>query len=89
MTMTPEAKNLLQPMRAIPCGSANFIVTIDGKPYAGFISRACAEMAVGLWSGEVDGGGFPISPDERARHGWSAARGHLLEVVERSHGGYH
>jgi hypothetical protein len=84
--MTEETRKSREPTCAIPSDGANFIVTIDGKPYAGFVNRACAEAAVGLWSGAVDGGGFAVAPDERVRHGWPAARGHLLEVVERSHG---
>jgi len=71
-----------QPICSIPCQRADYVVTIDGKPYAGFVSRAYAEMAVGLWSGEIDGHGFPIAPDERARRGWPAVRGHHLEIVQ-------
>ena len=74
-----------QPIRSIPCSSASYIVTIDGKPYAGFVSRACAEMAVGIWSGTLDGNGFPVAPHERGEHGWAAVRGHRLEIVEHGH----
>ncbi len=70
-------------VRAIPCESASFIVTIDGKPYAGFVSRACAEMAIATWLGEVDADGEPIPPDQRGRHGWRAVHGRRLEIVER------
>ena len=73
------------PARAIPSESASFVVTIDGRPYAGFVNRASAESAVRLWSGETDGGGLPVPPHERDRHGWPAARGRLLAVIERSH----
>jgi hypothetical protein len=77
---------LIQPIRPIPCTCAQFIVTIDGKPYAGFLTRAYAEMAVGLWSGEIDGGGLRIPLQLGGRHGWVAARGRRLEIVERGHG---
>ena len=70
-------------VRAIPCASAAFVVTIDGKPYAGFVSRASAEMAVAMWLGEVDADGEPLPPHEQGRRGWPAARGRRLEIVER------
>jgi hypothetical protein len=70
----------------IPCEGANFVVTIDGKPYAGFVDRRCTEKAVGLWSGEVDGFGDPVPHEERARGGWAVARGRRLEIVERVQG---
>ena len=73
------------PIPSIACTGADFVVTIDGKPYAGFVSRAYAEMAVGLWSGEIDGMGNPVPLYERARHGWLPARGRRLEVVERGY----
>jgi hypothetical protein len=47
------------------------IVTIDGRPYAGFADRAMAEEAVKLWSGEVTGSS------------WPAVRGRTLPIVER------
>ena len=68
---------------AIPCTSAAFVVTIDGKPYAGFVSRASAEMAIAMWLGEVDADGEPLPPHEHGRRGWSAVRGRRLEIVER------
>lgn len=71
----------LPPIRSIPCERADFVVTIDGKPYAGFVNQIYAEMAVGLWSGEIDGNGNPVPQNERVRHGWPAARGHVLEIV--------
>ena len=72
------------PIPQIACDGAAFVVTIDGKPYAGFVSRASAEMAVGMWSGALDGMGNPVPLYERARHGWAPARGRRLEVVERA-----
>jgi hypothetical protein len=69
----------------IPCGSADVIVVIDGAPYAGFVNRAYAEMAVGLWSGEIDGNGNPIPWEERPSRRWPAIRGKVLAIVERSH----
>jgi hypothetical protein len=70
-------------VRAIPCGDASFVVTIDGKPYAGFVSRASAEMAVAMWLGEVDANGEPLPPHEKGQRGWPAVRGRRLEIVER------
>jgi hypothetical protein len=81
-----RAKSPGQPVGSIPCEGAEVVVTIDGRPYAGFINRGCAEVAVALWSGETDGGGLPVPQDERTRHGWPAARGRLLEIVDRNHG---
>lgn len=75
------------PIPPIACERADFVVTIDGKPYAGFVTRAYAEMAVALWSGEIDGMGNPVPVYERARHGWSPARGRRLEIVERGYRG--
>lgn len=76
-------RHVHEPIRPIPCETAAFVVTIDGKPYAGFVTRACAEMAVLLWTGEIDGIGNPIPPSERGRRGWLAVRGKSLEIVER------
>ena len=70
-------------IRAIPVGGARFVVTIDGRPYAGFVNRDCAEQAVRLWAGEVNGCGVPVPDAQRAQSGWLAARGHCLAVVER------
>jgi hypothetical protein len=58
-------------------------VTIDGKPYAGFVTRAYAEMAIRTWTGEIDGIGNPVQFSERGRRGWSAVRGRSLEIAER------
>lgn len=70
-------------IRPIPCTGARVIVEIDGRPYAGFANRAAAEEAVRLWSGEMTGGGLPISARYAASAGWRAVRGHLLTIVER------
>ena len=70
-------------VRYIPTGGARVIVTIDGRPYAGFISRECAVDAVRLWSGEINGSGFPVPVEQRDVCGWQAVRGRILEVVER------
>lgn len=69
-------------IRPIPCARARVVVTIDGRPYAGFGDRAAAEEAVKLWSGEVTGAGFPIS-SRPAVFGWPAVRGRMLGIVER------
>jgi hypothetical protein len=69
-------------IRPIPCVRARFVVTIDGSPYAGFAGRTTAEEAVKLWSGEMTGGGIPISSSTGA-FGWSAVRGRKLAIVER------
>jgi hypothetical protein len=70
-------------IRPIPVGGARVIVTIDGQPYAGFLTRACAEDAVRLWMGEVNGIGIPVPPEQQTACGWHAIRGHVIEVVER------
>jgi hypothetical protein len=75
--------DLLQAIRPIPCASAEVVVLIDGKAYAGFINRAYAEAAVGLWSGDLDANGLPVPSHERGRPGWPAIRGHAVEIVER------
>jgi len=80
--------DLLNPIRPIPCESAEVVVTIDGKPYAGFINRAYAEMAVGLWSGELDSNGLPVAPHQRKTPGWPAAQGRRLEIIERGNARY-
>jgi hypothetical protein len=36
-----------------------------------------------MWSGEINGSGFPVPGDQRAHAGWNAIRGHVLDVVER------
>jgi hypothetical protein len=69
--------------RPIPCGDARFVVTIASRPDAGFYSRECAEMAVRMWTGEVNGAGFALNSDERAGAGWPAIRGLHIEIVER------
>ncbi len=88
-TSAPQAERHAQrpvaPIRPIPFEGAAFVVTIDGRPYAGFINRSYAEMAVGLWSGEIDGFGEPVPPRDRARHGWAAVRGRRLEIVDNDH----
>jgi hypothetical protein len=74
---------------AVPLGvcpiseRARFIVTIDGKPYASFVDRSCAEQAAGIWLGEIDGTGQPVPLHERHRHAWRAVQGRRVEVVER------
>ena len=68
---------------AIPAGSASVIVTVDGRPYAGFVNRACAEEALRMWTGEINGAGLPVPDEQRARAGWPAVRGHALGIVER------
>jgi hypothetical protein len=70
-------------IRPIPVGSAHVIVTIDGRPYAGFINRTHAETAVLLWMGEVNGCGHEVPAEQRAESGWLAVRGHTLGIVER------
>lgn len=70
-------------IRPIPCERARVVVTIDGRPYAGFGDRATAEGAIALWLGEVNGIGFPVIDGDRGRSGWPAARGHTFSVVER------
>jgi hypothetical protein len=70
-------------IRPIPCAGARVVVTIDGRPYAGFANRAAAEEAIKLWSGEVTGGGLPISSRDHGTSGWAAVRGHTLAIVER------
>ena len=72
------------PLPSIPSANAECVVMVDGKPYAGFVNRAYAEMAVRLWSGEVDGMGNIVPLHERARHEWHAVRGRRLEIVERA-----
>ncbi len=70
-------------IRPIPVGGARIVVTIDGRPYAGFLTRAYAEDAIRLWTGEVNGIGIPVPPEHRSACGWHAIQGHVLEVVER------
>jgi hypothetical protein len=70
-------------IRPIPTGSARFIVTIDGRPYAGFIDRDCAEDAIRLWCGEINGSGFPVPHEQRDVAGWPAVRGRSLDGIER------
>jgi hypothetical protein len=70
-------------IRSMPCDRASYIVTIDGKPYAGFVTREYAEMAVALWTGEIDGAGVAIPANARPHRGWPAVRGRPLEVIER------
>jgi hypothetical protein len=62
---------------------ARFIVTIDGKPYASFLDRSCAEQAAGMWLGEIDGNGLPVPAHEQHRHAWRAVQGRRVEVIER------
>ncbi len=69
-------------IRPIPCAHARVVVTIDGRPYAGFVDRATAEEAVRLWLGEVTGGGLPIL-SRPAGFGWAAVQGRSLDIVER------
>jgi len=83
-TTTFDAPPPTVPLRLhVPCENAAFVVTIDGRPYAGFVSRAYAEMAVALWSGEIDGKGDRIPFDQRSHCGWAAARGRHFEIVDR------
>jgi hypothetical protein len=63
--------------------TAPFVVTIDGKPYAGFVDRFSAEQALQMWRGEIDAGGEPVPPAERERRAWPAVRGRELSIVER------
>jgi hypothetical protein len=67
----------------IPSDGARFIVTIDGKPYAGFVDRFYAEQAVKMWLGEIDGAGLPVPFPEREIRAWPAIRGRRVEIVER------
>ena len=69
-------------IRPIPCARARVVVTIDGRPYAGFADRATAEEAVKLWSGEAIDEDIPIAPRREAL-GWAAVRGRSLGIVER------
>jgi hypothetical protein len=71
-----------QTIRPIPCKSARVVVTIEGKPYAGFYTRECAEEAVRMWSGQANGGGTPMTHEDRERAGWPAVRGLELAIVE-------
>jgi hypothetical protein len=70
-------------IRPIPCAAARVVVTIDGRPYAGFANRDAAEEAIKLWLGEVTGGGLPISSRGPAAPGWAAVRGRMLHIIER------
>jgi hypothetical protein len=63
--------------------NARFVVTIDGRPYAGFRDRFCAEQAVGMWLGEIDGAGLPVPLKDRAGRAWRAILGKKLAIVER------
>jgi hypothetical protein len=74
---------VLQVITRVPCEGASVVVTIDGRPYAGFVNRAYAEAAITLWRGETDGMGLPVPSSERTRFGWPAVRGHELRVLER------
>jgi hypothetical protein len=75
---------LLEPaIRPIPSEGARFVVTIDGKPYAGFVNRLCAEQAVRMWLGEIDAGGMPVPPSAQERHAWRGVRGRKVKIVER------
>ena len=67
----------------IPTAGARAVVTIDGKPYAGFVSREYAQQAVHMWTGIVNGCGFPVPVEQRERAGWPAVRGRVLDIVER------
>lgn len=69
-------------IRPIPCAGARVVVTIDGRPYAGFSDRATAEEAVKLWSGEPIDEEAPFDP-RRAALGWAALRGRTIDIVER------
>jgi hypothetical protein len=66
----------------VPDG-ARFVVTIDGKPYAGFLDRSYAEQAVGLWLGEIDGAGLPVPAQDREKRAWPAIRGRNVQIIER------
>jgi len=70
-------------IRPIPCHDARFVVTIGGKPYAGFYTRECAEEAIRMWSGEVNGCGFVLNAVDRTEAGWPAVRGLQLAITER------
>jgi hypothetical protein len=65
----------------IPTSGACAVVTIDGKPYAGFVSREYAEEAVRLWTGLTNGCGFPVPVNQRDRSGWIAVRGRILDII--------
>jgi hypothetical protein len=67
----------------VPSHDALFVVTIDGKAYAGFVDRRYAERAVEMWRGEIDGAGAPIPAWDRERRAWPAVRGRKLDIVER------
>jgi len=62
---------------------AHFVVTIDGRPYAAFVDRVCAERAVKMWLGEVDGADEPVPYHERKGPTWRALRGRKVDIVER------
>ena len=72
-----------QTIRPIPCHGAPVVVTIAGKPYAGFWTRACAEEAVKMWAGEMNGCGVPLNATDREQAGWPAVRGLAIAIVER------
>jgi hypothetical protein len=62
---------------------AHFVVTIDGRPYAEFRDLYCAEQAVGIWLGEIDGAGLPVPREEREKRAWRAILGRSVAIVER------
>ena len=72
-----------QSIRSIPCDGARFVVTIGGKPYAGFYTRECAEEAIRMWSGEINGCGVYLNAADRVEAGWPAVRGLALAIFER------
>jgi hypothetical protein len=70
----------------IPCAHAPFVVTIAQKPYAGFLTRQCAEEAIRMWAGESNGCGIHLPAEEREHAGWRAVRGIPLAIIERGAG---
>jgi hypothetical protein len=69
--------------RACPTpAGARCLVKIDGKPYAAFIDRGCAEQAVKLWLGEIDGMGLPTRVPVGKGASWEGIRGRKVEIVE-------
>lgn len=56
---------------------------IDGKPYAAFIDRGCAEQAVKMWLGEIDGAGLPMRALDGKGATWDGIRGRKVDIGER------
>jgi hypothetical protein len=74
-----------KPIRAIPFPqNARCCVTIDGKPYAGFVNKSSAQDAIDLWRGKVDGLGRRVTKFFGAH--WPAIEGRELAIVDLDRG---